>query len=287
MKYRSWLIVALVSSTLIGVLTTIAGAAPACEPETLKSKYPSLVGKKIKIGVDPQMPPYTYRDPKRFEDVIGFDADLARAVFKCTGVDYEFFPGGWSGLLPAVIAGQIDVMWANLYYTPERAKRIDHVAYMQAGTGALVLKGNPKKIKSMEDVCGQNAAAGLGTVEEAALREQNKKCVAAGKREINIMTYPDIAAGVRLVRSDRAALMLTDLALVDQLAVDNPADFERGFYQLTGFTIGAGVKKGNDDLVNAIYEGLRVVQADGTQEKLFKKYNIDPLLVVPIKISRE
>lgn len=287
MKYRSWFIVALVSFALVGVLTTIAGAAPACEPEKLKTKYPSLVGKKIKIGVDPQMPPYTYRDPKRFDNVIGFDADLARAVFKCTGVDYEFFPGGWSGLLPAVIAGQIDVMWADLYYTPVRAKQVDYAVYMQAGTGALVRKGNPKKIKSMGDICGQDAAAGLGTVEEAALREQDKKCVAAGKRAINILTYPDIAGGVRLLRGDRVAIVLTDLALVDQLATDNPADFERGFYELTGFTIGAAVKKGNHDLLNAIYEGLQVVQSDGTQKALFKKYNIDPVLLVSTKILKE
>lgn len=287
MKCRSWLIVGLVSFALIGVFATIAGAAPACEPGKLKEKYPGLAGKKIKIGVDPQMPPYTYRDPKRFENIIGFDSDLARAVFKCTGVDYEFFPGGWSGLLPAVIAGQIDVMWADLYYTPERAKQVDYAVYMKAGTGALVRKGNPKTVRSIEDLCGHTAAAGVGTVEDAMLREQTKKCAEAGKKAINILTYPAIEGGIRLLQSDRVVVMLTDLALVDQLAIDNPADFERGFYKLTDFTIGAAVKKGNEDLLKAIYEGLQVLQADGRQVELFKKYNIDPVLLEQTKILRE
>jgi hypothetical protein len=33
------------------------------------------------------------RDPKDFSQLIGFDADLARAVFDCAGVKYEFFLG--------------------------------------------------------------------------------------------------------------------------------------------------------------------------------------------------
>ena len=82
-----------------------------------------LVGKTVKIGADPQTPPYVYRDAKDFDKVIGFDADLARAVLDCGGIKYEFFLGGWSGLLPAVMAGQIDIMWDALYYTSERAKR--------------------------------------------------------------------------------------------------------------------------------------------------------------------
>ena len=69
------------------------------------------------------------------------------------GVPVEFFTGGWSGLLPAVVAGQADLMWDTLYYTPERAKQIDYVIYMTAATGGLVAKGNPKKITSILTMC--------------------------------------------------------------------------------------------------------------------------------------
>src|SRR6202041_462891 len=94
------------------------------------------------------------RDPSDFNKVIGVDADLARAVFDCVGAKYEFFLGGWSGLLPAVSSGQIDVMWDNLYYKPERAQTVDFAIYMKAGTGALVVAGKPTGIKTKEDFCG-------------------------------------------------------------------------------------------------------------------------------------
>ncbi|MDH3688275.1 MAG: ABC transporter substrate-binding protein [Gammaproteobacteria bacterium] len=279
-----------IASLVVGALvvhSTPVRAEAACEPDKLATKYPSLADKKIKVGVDAGIPPYTYREEGNFENIIGFDADLARAVFECHGIDFEFFAGAWSGLLPAVIAGQVDAMWSDLYYTSERAKEVDYATYMKAGTGALVRKGNPDGITSLESACGHTIAVGLGTVEEAAMREETEKCKAAGKDEVNILTYPDVAAGVRLVGNERASAMLTDLALVDRLVKDSPDSFERGFYLLTDFTIGVAVKNGNDELLNAVYDGLQVMQGNGTQDEIFKKYTIDPVLSHPTSIQRD
>jgi polar amino acid transport system substrate-binding protein len=280
--------VALSSSALmLGTVPTVHAAdPPKCEPDKLAAKYPALVGKKVIVGQDGESPPYSFRDPKDFNNIIGADADMARAAFKCIGVPFEFKLGGWSGLLPAVIAGQADVMWDNLYYTAERAKQVDYVVYMIAGTGALVKKGNPKKITGMESTCGLTATAGLGTVEEAAFRDQSEKCKAAGKAAINILTYPDIPAGTRLIQNDRADILLSDLAMVDQLSANNPTVFERGFKVISDFKIGIAMKKGNEDLLKALADALTVLQSDGTQKKTYEQYKLDPALMLPIAIQR-
>jgi polar amino acid transport system substrate-binding protein len=285
MRRSKWLLVTLVA--LVGIGFLAAEALAKCEPEKAATKYPNVAGKKIKVAVDPESPPYTFRDPKNFENIIGFDADLTRAVFKCTGLQFEFAAGGWSGLLPSVIAGQNDVMWSDLYYTAERARQVDYVVYMEAGTGGLVRKGNPKRIKSLEDACGMRAAAGLGTVEEAAFRDQGQKCTTAGKPAIQLVSYPDIAAGIRLIQNDRADLMMTDLGIVDRAAQENPAIFERGFKILSGFRIGAAVKKGNEDLLKAIYDGIQTIQSEGTQKKLLESNGVDPTLQVTAEILRK
>jgi polar amino acid transport system substrate-binding protein len=271
-----------------GYLTAAAPSVaqmPTCEPDKVASKYPSLAGKTIKIGADPTSPPYVTRDPKDFSQLIGFDADLARAVFDCAGVKYEFFLGGWSGLLPAVISGQIDVMWDNLYYTAEKAKQVDYVVYMVAATGALTQAGNPKKLSDIEDSCGLNAAAGLGTVEEAAFREQDTKCKAEGKPGVNLMTYPDVASGARLVQSGRADVMLTDLALADSLVKDNPTLYSRGYKIVSGFSVGAAIKKGNTDLLKLLADGLEIMQATGKQKDIAEKYAIDPTLQIAAEVK--
>jgi len=268
--------VALALALAVSVTAAPASAAELkCEPDKLATKYPGLVGKTIKIGQDGESPPYSFRDPKDFSHLIGLDADMARATFACAGVPVEFFTGGWSGLLPAVIAGQADVMWDTLYYTPERAKAVDFVVYMTAATGGLVAKGNPKKITSLDDVCGLRATAGLGTVEETAFRNISAKCTAAGKAAVDIVTYPDMPGGTRLIQSDRADILLSDLSMVDRLVSLTPNSFERGFMMLTDYKIAVGLTKGNKDLAQAILDGLLIMKADGSDKVLFKKYNVD------------
>ena len=257
----------------------------ACEPGKLAQKYPSLVGKTLKIGVDAQTPPYVMRDPKQFANLIGFDVDLARQVFECAGVKYEFFVGGWSGLLPALNAKQIDVFWNNLYYTADRAKQVNFVTYMQAGTGALVAAGNPKKITGFDQLCGATVAVGVGTVEEPQVRAEDVKCKADKKPGVTMMVFPDLAAGTRLVKTGRADAMLYDLALIDALAKESPADYARGFKVLSGLNIGVAVSKDATDLLKAVRDGLLVAQSSLKQKAIFEKYTIDPDLQVAAEVK--
>jgi polar amino acid transport system substrate-binding protein len=292
MRYRCW------RSAMIGMLAVFlfpmaTGVNPAaaqvtkCEPGALAGKYPSIAGKTFRIGQDGESPPYSFRDPKNFDNIIGFDADLARAVLACLGAKIEFKIGGWSGLLPAVIAGQSDAMWDNLYYTAERAKQVDYISYMIAGTGILTKKGNPKNIHAVADTCGMSATAVLGTVEEAAFRDQSKKCVAEGKPEINILTGPDIPASTRLMQTGRADLYMNDLALIDILAADSNGQLERAVKIVSNFKIGVAIKKGRDDVVTAFHDALVIVQNDGTQKALYEKYKIDPALALPSEILKQ
>lgn len=285
MKLRVLLPAALFAA-LSGLTTAAAYAAPACQPDKLAQKYPSLVDRTIRIGMDPETPPYVFRDPKDFSKVMGSDVDLATAVMKCAGLKYSYFLGGWSGMMPAVIAGQIQVFWDNLYYTPERAKKMTYVMYMQAATGAMTQAGNQKKIDGLNDTaCGTTFAVGLGTVEEVLAHKQDAACKAEGKPGITIMTYPDLASGIRLIQSRRADIMMTDLALVDALVIDHPDQYVRAFKIMTGFQIGAAVKKGNTDLVKAISDGLQVLQATGGEKKIFEKYKVDPSLEIPTVVK--
>jgi polar amino acid transport system substrate-binding protein len=257
--------------------------APKCEPDKLAAKYPSLVGKTIRIGTDGETPPYAMRDPKDFNHLIGLDTELAEATFKCIGAPIEFKFGSWSGQIPAVANGQTDAMWDTLYYTPERAKQIDFVIYLRAATGGMVQKGNPKHIMSLDDICGVRATAGLGTVEEAQFRQLSDKCVQNGKKRVEIVTFPDIPAGARLVMNDRADLLLINLGLVDQFVADNPDKLERSFMIVTDWKVGVGFGKPNKELEHAVADGLAAIRADGTEKKIYDKYHFDYSLAMPIE----
>jgi polar amino acid transport system substrate-binding protein len=276
----------LIAGLALGAL--MAGQASAaegkCEPQAVATKYPTLAGKTIRVAQSGEGAPFTFRDPENFDNLIGLDADLVRATFACIGVKFEFKTGGWSGLLPAVIAGQADLMWSNLYYTPARAEQVDYVTYLLAATGGMVKKGNPKNIYSLDDACGVRAAAGLGTVEEAMFRSVSDKCVAAGKPAIELVTYADRPSGIRMVQNDRADLLMGDLGSMDYTIAQLPNELERGYMMLTDYKVGPGISKSMPELRQAVFDSLQIIAADGTMKKLMIKYTVDPSLQRPVEM---
>jgi polar amino acid transport system substrate-binding protein len=203
------------------------------------------------------------------------------------GVPVTFTSGSWSGLIPATISGQIDVMWDQLLFTPERAKKLDFVVYMNSATGMLVAKGNPKHVVSMDSLCGTKATANLGTTQEAMMHEQSAKCTAAGKDAIQVIPSSDVPSGLRLVQSGRADVLVGNKFVIDRMAATNSGNTESAFSVVTGAKLAAGTAKGNPDLVKAMRDGLAILKADGTLKHIFDTYHVDySLSITPAILSQ-
>ncbi len=284
---RNWagaVLAGLVAAT-VG-LGTAGPAQAACEPDKVATKYPGLAGKTLKVGLDPTLPPIMYRDPNNPSKIIGQDPDMVEAAMKCLGLKYELVGLDFGTLVPTLQAGQIQLIWSNIYYTPARAQAADFVNYATTGTAGIVKKGNPKGIKTIEDVCGKRAAPILGTVEDKGFQDASAKCVATGKPAIEITPYPNAPATSRALENDRADVSMYDVVLVDQVVRTNPDKFERAYYFRSGIKIGVAVKKGNEELVTAVKDAITELQANGTQKALMQKNGIDPTLAIPVEIGR-
>jgi polar amino acid transport system substrate-binding protein len=285
MRYWAGVLLAALVAATVGI-GTAGSAQAACEPDKVATKYPGLAGKTLKVGLDPTLPPIMYRDPNNPSKIIGQDPDMVEAAMKCLGLKYELVGLDFGTLVPTLQAGQIQLIWSNIYYTPARAQAADFVNYATTGTAGIVKKGNPKNIKTIEDVCGKRAAPILGTVEDKGFQDASAKCVAAGKPAIEITPYPNAPATSRALENDRADVSMYDVVLVDQVVRSNPDKFERAYYFRSGIKIGVAVKKGNDELVNAVKDAITELQANGTQKALMQKNGIDPTLAIPVEIGR-
>jgi polar amino acid transport system substrate-binding protein len=280
-----WLLAALVTAGLASLVQTAqAETITTCAADAFAKKYPSLVGREIRIAQDGQSSPYSFRDPADFNTIAGVDADVARAALTCIGLKSSFTIGSWSGLLPAVLADQSDIMWDGLSYTAARAEQVNYVLYMHAASAGMVHKGNPKGISSLASLCGLRAAAGLATTEAALLADQDKKCAAAGKAAIELVTYPDVPSAARLIENDRADVVVTDLGVVADLARAKPDVFERGFTLASEVTTGPGFRKDDLDLAKAVAEAMAIIYANGTLKGIIVKYGFDPALMMVPKL---
>lgn len=280
----NWIVALLFGIVLAGTtLPARADEARPCEPEKVATRYPSLAGKTIKVGEDGVSLPFNFRDPNNPDRIIGSDADLARAVFKCIGVPMEFVTGMWSGLLPAVAGGRIDVMWDVLYYTPERAKMVDFVLYSTMADRAITHKGNPKNLHSLDDLCGVKALAGLGTVEIVLLQNISDKCVAAGNPALELNTFQDRSQAWQMIETGRVDLMLSNAVIATAIAEQKPL-LEAGFSFMPGIKVGVAVAKGQTELEQALADAISATQASGEMAKIYEHYGLDPSWIRPPEI---
>lgn len=71
----------------------------------------------IKIGLS-LFTPWSMRDKKG--DMIGFELDVGRKLAADMGVEVEFIPTAWDGIIPALVSGKFDVIISGMSVTPER-----------------------------------------------------------------------------------------------------------------------------------------------------------------------
>ena len=93
---------------------------------------------KMKVGMATFVP-WAMRDKKG--ELIGFEIDVARKVAADLGVEIEFVPTAWSGIIPALIAGNFDAIIGGMSVTPKRNLTINFTApYAHSGMGIVANK---------------------------------------------------------------------------------------------------------------------------------------------------
>src|SRR2546428_4406458 len=69
--------------------------------------------------------PYSYPNPQKPEELIGFECELADAIAAKLGVKAKMVQNQWDQLIPALERGNFDIILNGLELTPENQQRID------------------------------------------------------------------------------------------------------------------------------------------------------------------
>ena len=71
----------------------------------------------IKIGLS-LFVPWSMRDKNG--DLVGFELDVGRQLAEDMGVEVEFIPTAWDGIIPALVAGKFDAIISGMSVTAQR-----------------------------------------------------------------------------------------------------------------------------------------------------------------------
>jgi polar amino acid transport system substrate-binding protein len=250
----------------------------------LFSKLPAEIQKKkvIEVGTNAEYAPMESVEGGK---IVGVDPDIAAALGKQLGVEFKFTSGAFDGLITAVNTGRYDIAMSSITDNKQRqqglddkgkklGEGVDFVDYFTAGTAIYVKKGNPKGLKSMDDLCGQTVAVQRGTTYEEALNAQSKKCTGAGKKALKIESFENDTEAQTRVKSGGAVAGVNDYPVAVDMAkkADGGNAFEVLDQQYEAAPFGIVVDKQNTQLRDVLKEAVDAIIKDGSYQKVLEQW---------------
>lgn len=231
----------------------------------------SASAEAIKIGVAAEpYPPFT--SPDAAGNWVGWEIDFMNAICKQAALECVVTPTAWDGIIPALNAGQIDVIMSSMSITEERAKTIDF-SNKYYNTPAMIMVGKDSTITPDEaGLTGKILGVQVSTTHEAYSQAHFAPVAAEVKTyQTQDEANQDLASGrVDAVMADSIALQ----AFLDSdagkaccksagMAADDPA--------ILGAGVGFGLRKG-DPLLATLNDAIAAIRADGTYDTITKSY---------------
>jgi polar amino acid transport system substrate-binding protein len=227
---------------------------------------------QITVAFTAYFPPISSIDSSgRF---VGFDPDIMRAVAEDLGLRINYVNIKTDGLFPGISAKRFDVGMAGLTDTKKREQSVDLVDYLQVGSGFIVPAGNPKKMQTLDDLCGLTVASTTGDAATMYARDQAQKCAEEGKAAVKVSEFPESAQAMLQLYTGRADVMIHDYPLSIYLVQQSEGRLQVAGHQFNVAPEGMAIFKGNVALRNALMTGLDHIMANGKYAAILAKYHI-------------
>lgn len=226
-------------------------------------------GEPLKIGISAEpYPPFTYTSSDG--EWTGFEVELGMALCDAISRSCEITPTGWSGIIPSLKAGRIDMIMNSMSITEARQRVIDFSdPYYFSGSAYVAAEDLDLEIPDGlgDYVLGVQAATTQATYARRALRDSVD----------DIRLYDQAEQVNRDLLSGRLDVILADeIAMVELLERDAAEGYEvKGIaprHDAFGDGIGLGLRQGDDALRDELNAAIAEVRENGTCGTLSEKY---------------
>ena len=235
------------------------------------------------IGISPVKGSFKYCDDPTFPPMeskttagkpVGFDIDMANAIGKLWKVKAKFVGTAFPGLLPALAAKKCNMVISGIFITPDRTAKFPAAPYMRTHRALIVEAGNPKKIKTPDDLSGKNVAVQAGTKYEEYLKMINDKFKNDGRPQFTLQSYPgdnDAVAQLLIGRAD--AVLTQDTSGAFQKKA-HPGKLAIAYLFPETDSFGIYYRPSDTKLGTALRTAIKTLKKNGTLKKIAKKHQI-------------
>ena len=221
----------------------------------------------VRVASGVSFPPMEFFDTDN-ETVLGFDADLGKALGEVLGVEFEFQNTNFDGIIGGLDADRYDLALTSMIDKKERQESVDFVDYLSSGLAFMTLKDNPEGLTTEADLCGVGVAVEKAATGDLVADDLSADCEKAGDEPLDKLPFPDQASAVQALKSGRAdAVLALDVTLAYNVSQD-PDSFEIPAEPFGLLPVGIPVPKDDTELRDAVQAALKKVQEEGVYDEL-------------------
>src|SRR5437762_4458339 len=210
--------------------------------------------------------PYVFRDPRDPDKLVGFEVDLVRALAAKLGLGERFVQNDWSNLVPSLERGDFDLIVNGLEDTQAlRGRILLSRPYFNFTEQLVVRRGST--LRSLDALRGHRVGTLASSLAHQILR---------GRPGIEIVLYGGQEEPYRDLQVGRTDAVLLDSLIAARYGLTKPdleladGDVARGSYVI-------GMRKGDEDLRDAVDSALEELDARGKLRRIFARWRLPEL----------
>ena len=223
---------------------------------------------RIGIAAEPYPP---FASPDAAGSWVGWEVEIIDAVCTAAALDCVLTPTAWEGIIPALVSGRIDTIMASMSITADRMQTIDFSDPYYNTPTVIVGQRDMQMDASPESLAGKVLGVQVSTIHQSYAQAYFEGATELRTYQTQDEANQDLAAG-RIDATQADSLAMDGFLATAAGACCEVKGAVAADEAILGAGVGAGVRKGDDALREAINTGIAAIIADGTYDSITAGY---------------
>ena len=220
------------------------------------------------VGVDGAYPPYSSQE--KDGSFSGFDVDSARWIADKTGFKVEFQAVAWDGIIPALQANKIDMIYSGMTITEERKAQVAFSKPYLKINQAVAIRTD--STVTLDDIMAGKTVIGVQRGTTGELWVQDELITTGEMPASNLKSFDNFPLAITALMNRQVDATVYDKPPTVEIIASQNANI---IHEIdTGEVYGIAVRKEDTALLDTMNRGLDQIMVDPYWNQLKTKYRL-------------